>query len=90
LYVVKELWNWPVVMGNPNNILDFEGVDEAHTPGPPLIFIPTTAGTSADVSQFAIIDDGQPDGWSIILKCEPRFGSRNGSRSGRRSGFGPW
>jgi alcohol dehydrogenase class IV len=46
-----------VVMGNPGNILDFEGVDEVHQPGPPLIFIPTTAGTSADVSQFAIITD---------------------------------
>lgn len=46
-----------VVMGNPNNILDFEGVDEVPNPGPPLIFIPTTAGTSADVSQFAIITD---------------------------------
>ena len=46
-----------VVTGNPGNILDFEGVDEVPTPGPPLIFIPTTAGTSADVSQFAIITD---------------------------------
>jgi alcohol dehydrogenase len=46
-----------VVMGNLNNILDFEGVDEVPKPGPPLIFIPTTAGTSADVSQFAIITD---------------------------------
>jgi alcohol dehydrogenase len=46
-----------VVAGNPGNILDFEGVDEVTNPGPPLIFIPTTAGTSADVSQFAIITD---------------------------------
>ena len=46
-----------VVMGNPGNVLDFEGVDEVRNPGPPLIFIPTTAGTSADVSQFAIITD---------------------------------
>ncbi len=46
-----------VVMGNQKNILDFEGVDEVPNPGPPLIFIPTTAGTSADVSQFAIITD---------------------------------
>lgn len=46
-----------VVMGNPGNILDFEGVDEVRQPGPPLIFIPTTAGTSADVSQFSIITD---------------------------------
>ena len=46
-----------VVAGNPGNILEFEGVDEIPNPGPPLIFIPTTAGTSADVSQFAIITD---------------------------------
>jgi len=46
-----------VVVGNDRNILTFEGVDEVPGPGPPLIFIPTTAGTSADVSQFAIITD---------------------------------
>ncbi len=46
-----------VVMGNHKNIREFEGVDEVPNPGPPLIFIPTTAGTSADVSQFAIITD---------------------------------
>lgn len=46
-----------VVMGNPEDIVEFEGVDEVPNPGPPFIFIPTTAGTSADVSQFAIITD---------------------------------
>jgi alcohol dehydrogenase class IV len=46
-----------VVAGNPREILDFEGVDEIPHPGPPLIFIPTTAGSSSDVSQFAIIMD---------------------------------
>ena len=46
-----------VVAGNPGNILDYEGVDEIDNPGPPLIFIPTTAGSSADVSQFAIVTD---------------------------------
>jgi len=46
-----------VVASNQRNILEFEGVDEIPNPGPPLIFIPTTAGTSADVSQFAIISD---------------------------------
>jgi len=48
-----------VVAGNPLDILEFEGVDEVPNPGPPLIFIPTTAGTSADVSQFAIITDSK-------------------------------
>ncbi len=46
-----------VMMGNPGHILDYEGVDIVPNPGPPLIFIPTTAGSSADVSQFAIILD---------------------------------
>ncbi len=46
-----------VVMGNPGSITEYEGVDMIPNPGPPLIFIPTTAGSSADVSQFAIIAD---------------------------------
>ncbi len=32
-------------------------IDNVTLPGPPLICIPTTAGTSADVSQFAIINN---------------------------------
>lgn len=46
-----------IVASNGGNILDYEGVDEVKMPGPPLICIPTTAGSSADVSQFAIIKD---------------------------------
>ncbi|MEN6493738.1 MAG: alcohol dehydrogenase-like regulatory protein ErcA [Thermoguttaceae bacterium] len=46
-----------IVAGNDRPILEFEGVDEVPLPGPPLICVPTTAGSSADVSQFAIIVD---------------------------------
>ncbi len=46
-----------IVSANGSHILNYEGVDQIHIPIPPLIFIPTTAGTSADVSQFAIIND---------------------------------
>lgn len=46
-----------IVATNGGHILDYIGVDEIRLPGPPLICIPTTAGTSADVSQFAIITD---------------------------------
>lgn len=45
------------VSANGGDVLGFEGVDEVPTPGPPLICVPTTAGSSADVSQFAIITD---------------------------------
>lgn len=48
-----------IVSTNGGSILDYEGVDEITLPGPPLICIPTTAGASADVSQFAIICDSK-------------------------------
>ena len=48
-----------IVASNHSPILDFEGVDRIAAPVPPLIFIPTTAGTSADVSQVAIINNEQ-------------------------------
>lgn len=46
-----------IVVANGGSILLYEGVDQIRFPLPPLICIPTTAGTSADVSQFAIIND---------------------------------
>jgi alcohol dehydrogenase class IV len=48
-----------IVHTNNQDILDFEGVDQVDTPGPPLICIPTTAGTSADISQYSIITDSK-------------------------------
>ncbi|MBY4675875.1 alcohol dehydrogenase-like regulatory protein ErcA [Marinobacterium arenosum] len=48
-----------IVSSHGGSILEFVGVDTIHVAIPPLIFIPTTAGTSADVSQFAIINDQQ-------------------------------
>lgn len=46
-----------IVATNDRHVLEFEGMDEVVIPGPPLLCIPSTAGTSADVSQFAIITD---------------------------------
>ena len=46
-----------VAYANGRDVLGFAGVDEVPMPGPPLICVPTTAGSSADVSQFAIIND---------------------------------
>jgi len=44
-----------IASANKRHIFEFEGADQVPLPGPPLICIPTTAGSSADVSQFAII-----------------------------------
>jgi alcohol dehydrogenase class IV len=46
-----------IVSANHYNILQFEGVDKIDRPMPPLICVPTTGGTGADVSQFAIINN---------------------------------
>jgi alcohol dehydrogenase class IV len=46
-----------IVTSNDRHILLFEGVDMVRQPMPPLICIPTTGGTSADVSQFVIISN---------------------------------
>ena len=46
-----------IVVSNGGSILSYEGVDQVPLPMPPLICIPTTGGTSADVSQFAIINN---------------------------------
>jgi alcohol dehydrogenase class IV len=48
-----------IVSANRGEITDFEGVDRVEFPTPPLICIPTTAGSAADVSQFAIITDAR-------------------------------
>lgn len=46
-----------IVVSHHRGIEEFEGVDMVEYPIPPLVCIPTTAGSSADVSQFAIIAD---------------------------------
>lgn len=46
-----------IVISNHGDIKQFEGVDNIVRPMPPLICIPTTSGASADVSQFAIINN---------------------------------
>ena len=46
-----------VLVSNGGDIFDYEGVDRITRPIPPLVAAPTTAGTGADVSQFAVITD---------------------------------
>ncbi|MBN0973175.1 iron-containing alcohol dehydrogenase [Gordonia sp. JH63] len=48
-----------VLAANGGHILEYEGIDRARRPLPPLIAVPTTAGSGADVSQFCIINDAE-------------------------------
>ncbi len=46
-----------ILSGNGGRILDYGGVDRVGQPIPPLLMIPSTSGTGADVSQFCIVTD---------------------------------
>ncbi len=46
-----------ILSTNQGRINDFEGTDKIQYPLPPMVTVPTTAGTGAEVTQFAIITD---------------------------------
>lgn len=46
-----------ILSGNGGDILDYAGVDRATRPIPPMLMIPSTSGSGADVSQFCIVTD---------------------------------
>lgn len=46
-----------ILAANGGAIQNYEGVDNVLMPIPPLIVVPSTSGTGADVSQFCIITD---------------------------------
>jgi alcohol dehydrogenase len=46
-----------LLASNGGRILDYEGIDRIEHPIPPLIMMPSTSGTGADVSQFCIVTD---------------------------------
>ncbi|RNI19837.1 iron-containing alcohol dehydrogenase [Flexivirga caeni] len=46
-----------ILAGNGGAILDYGGVDQVRERIPPLLMIPTTSGTGADVSQFCVVTD---------------------------------
>ncbi|MEU0467181.1 MULTISPECIES: iron-containing alcohol dehydrogenase [Amycolatopsis] len=46
-----------ILSGNGGTILGYAGVDKVVQPIPPLVMAPSTSGTGADVSQFAVVTD---------------------------------
>jgi alcohol dehydrogenase class IV len=58
-----------LVVSNRKPIGAFRGVDRVEQPMPPIVCVPTTGGTSADVSQFAIIrEEAARTKFAIISK----------------------
>lgn len=45
------------LVGNGGRIQDYEGANKLRKPLPPLLCLPTTAGSGSDISQFCIITD---------------------------------
>ena len=56
-----------LLAGNGGLITDFEGVDRMVAPIPPMVMVPATSGTGADVSQFCIVTDTQRNTKITIL-----------------------
>jgi len=48
-----------MVASNGGSVKDYEGANRIQRPLPPMVFMPSTAGSGSDISQFAIITDVQ-------------------------------
>lgn len=48
-----------LVASNGGHVRDYEGANRIHRPLPPMVFVPSTAGSGSDISQFSIVTDVQ-------------------------------
>ncbi len=59
-----------IVLANERQTLEFEEVDRITSPIPPLLCVPTTSGSAADVSQFAIFTEREEHSkFAVISKA---------------------
>jgi len=56
-----------IVAANGGTVMDYIGVDLVRNPMPPLICVPTTAGSAADVSQYAVICNTERQTKNLII-----------------------
>ena len=56
-----------IIAENSGHISEYIGIDMIRNPMPPLICIPSTAGSSADVSQYAVISDREQRTKNLII-----------------------
>jgi len=56
-----------ILASNHGSINEYEGCNLVRQPVPPLVCVPTTAGTGADVSQFAVVADTRKKSKMTIL-----------------------
>ncbi|WAI01182.1 iron-containing alcohol dehydrogenase [Methanogenium organophilum] len=56
-----------IIAANGGTITDYIGVDLVRNPMPPLICVPTTAGSGADVSQYAVICNTKQKTKNLII-----------------------
>jgi alcohol dehydrogenase class IV len=56
-----------IVATNPGSLADYEGADRVENACPPLVCVPTTAGTASDVSPFVVISRSKSHHYMTIV-----------------------